>query len=83
MSGRILTELSPSEIDRVSGGISGYEGAGAILTVLGAGAAIAPVGAVVIGIGLGAAIGLAGAQFLANTLYFGGGRRRGGKTTDV
>lgn len=65
-----MRELTVNEIDRVSGGdISGYQGAGAILAVLGAGALAAnPVGlsAIVLGIGFGAAAGLAGSQFLAD-----------------
>lgn len=63
-----MRELTMSEIDAVDGGqISGYEGAGAILTVLGTGAAIAtaPISGVVVGIALGAAAGLAIAQYLA------------------
>ena len=62
-----MRELTMKEMEQVSGGngdgISGYEGAGAILTVLGAGAAIS---APVIGFSLGAAGGLATAQFLAD-----------------
>lgn len=48
-------------------GISGYEGAGAILAVLATGAAIstAPISAPVIGLALGASSGLAVAQWLA------------------
>ncbi len=67
-----MRELTMKEMEQVSGGngdgISGYEGAGAILTVLGAGAAIAsaPISAPVIGFSLGAAGGLATAQFLAD-----------------
>lgn len=63
-----MRELNVNEIEAVSGGyLSGYEGAGAIMTVLATGAAIstAPLSAVVIGISLGAAGGLAFAQFLA------------------
>lgn len=64
-----MRELNASEVSEVSGGdISGYEGAGAILTVLATGAAIAtaPISAPVIGIALGAAAGLAAAQALAD-----------------
>ncbi|XUP37861.1 hypothetical protein WAE31_10530 (plasmid) [Xanthomonas axonopodis pv. vasculorum] len=59
--------MSIDEVQLVSGGISGYEGSGAILTVLGTGAAIAtaPISAPVIGLALGAAAGLAIAQYLA------------------
>jgi len=63
-----MRELNMNEIETVGGGyLSGYEGAGAILAVLGTGAAIstAPLSAIVIGISLGAAGGLAFAQFLA------------------
>jgi hypothetical protein len=64
-------EISVDELEIISGGsggISGYEGAGAILTVLGVGATIAtaPISAVVIGISLGAAAGLAIAQACAS-----------------
>ena len=47
---------------------SGYEGAGAILTVLGAGAAIvaAPLSPIVGGIAIGSAAGLAIAQYMAD-----------------
>lgn len=57
------------KLNKLMGGdISGYEGAGAILTVLGAGAAVAtaPISAPVLGIAFGAAAGLALAQFLAD-----------------
>lgn len=62
-----MRELSMDEIGAVDGGISGYEGAGAILTVLGTGAAIAtaPISVPVIGLAIGAAAGLAIAQYLA------------------
>ncbi|AZR34148.1 hypothetical protein [Xanthomonas vasicola] len=62
-----MREMSIDEVQLVSGGISGYEGSGAILTVLGTGAAIAtaPISAPVIGLALGAAAGLAIAQYLA------------------
>ena len=63
-----MRELNMNEINAVDGGqISGYEGAGAILTVLGTGAAVAtaPISAAVVGLALGAAAGLAIAQFLA------------------
>jgi len=64
-----MRELNAQEVENVSGGeISGYEGAGAALTVLAAGAAIstAPISLPVITIAVGAAGGLAGAQFLAD-----------------
>lgn len=63
-----MRELTMDEVNAVDGGqISGYEGAGAVLTVLGTGAAIAtaPISAVVVGVALGVAAGLAIAQFLA------------------
>jgi hypothetical protein len=67
-----MRELTLEETELVTGGndkqISGYEGAGAVLVVLGTGAAIAtaPISAPVVGISLGAAGGLATAQFLAD-----------------
>ena len=64
-----MRELNVSEVNEVSGGgISGYEGAGAILAVLGTAAAIAtaPISAPIIGIAVGAAAGLAAAQALAD-----------------
>jgi len=64
-----MRELNVNEIEAVGGGyLSGYEGAGAIMTVLATGAAIstAPLSAVVIGISLGAAGGLALSQFLVD-----------------
>ncbi len=45
---------------------SGMEGAGAVLTVLGAGVAIGTVGPVVMGIAIGTAAGLAIAQVIAD-----------------
>lgn len=65
-------EITVEELEIISGGsggyISGYQGAGAILTVLGVGAAIAtaPISAPVIGLALGAAAGLAIAQTWAS-----------------
>ena len=64
-----MRELNVSEVNEVSGGnISGYEGAGAILAVLGTAAAIAtaPISAPILGIAIGAAAGLAAAQALAD-----------------
>lgn len=63
-----MRELSMDEISAVDGGISGYEGAGAVLTVLGTGAAIAtgPISAPVIGLALGVAAGMAIAQYMAD-----------------
>lgn len=63
-----MKQLTQTEIQNVSGGISGYEGSGAILTVLGVGAAIAtaPISGAVIGLAIGAAAGLAAAQWLAD-----------------
>jgi bacteriocin-like protein len=66
-----MRELSTTELETVSGGdfpqISGYDGAHAILVVLGTGIAIstAPISAPIIGIALGAAAGLTVAQTLA------------------
>lgn len=58
--------LNVQEVQEVSGaGTSGYEGAGAIMTVVGFGALFTPIGAVTLAIGLGAAGGLAAAQFLS------------------
>jgi len=65
-----MRQLTSSEVELVSGGegISGYEGAGAILAVAGFGIAIAtaPISAVTLGIVIGSAGGLAAAQFLAD-----------------
>ena len=64
-----MRELNVSEVNEVSGGnINGYEAAGAILAVLGSGAALAagPLAAPVVGIALGAAAGLATAQAIAD-----------------
>lgn len=63
-----MRQLTEGEVQNVDGGISGYEGAGAILTVLGVGAAIAtaPISGAVIGLAIGAAAGLAAAQWLAS-----------------
>lgn len=63
-----MREISMDEISAVDGGISGYQGAGAVLTVLGTGATIAtaPISAPVIGLALGVAAGLAIAQYMAN-----------------
>lgn len=65
---RIMRELSEEEIAQVSGGISGYEAAGAILavTAFGAAVSVAPLSAVVVGIAMGSAGGMAGSQWLAN-----------------
>ena len=64
-----MRELSVNEVNEVSGGaVSGYEGAGAILAVLGTAAAIAtaPISSPIIAIAVGAAAGLAAAQALAD-----------------
>lgn len=69
-----MRELNVNELQTVSGGtgssgeISGYQGAGAVLTVLAAGAAVstAPISGPVIGLAWGVAAGLAIAQAIAN-----------------
>lgn len=63
-----MRELSGAEISEVSGGLDGYQAAGAIMSVLTAGAMIAtaPISAPVLGIAFGAAGGLAVAQYLAD-----------------
>ena len=64
-----MRTLQLNEIDEVNGaGSEGYVGAGAVLTVLATGAAIAaaPITVAVVGLALGAAAGLAAAQWLAN-----------------
>ena len=69
-----MRELSTQEVELVSGGnINGYEAAGAILTVFGAGAAAAgtiALSPVVLGIVAGAAGGMAIAQFAADFSSF-------------
>ena len=64
-----MRDLQVNEIQAISGGeISGYEGSGAVLAVLGTGAAIAtaPISAAVVGVALGVAAGLAIAQWMAD-----------------
>lgn len=62
-----MRELNTMEIENVSGGqISGYQGAGAVLAVLGAGAFFGTIGAPVLAVGIGVAAGLAVAQFAAD-----------------
>jgi len=62
-----MKELNLKQVEGVSGGqISGYESAGAVLTVLGAGAALGPIGAPVMVGALAVAGGLAIAQFWAD-----------------
>lgn len=65
-----MRELTEQEVMQVGGGqapqISGYQGAGAVGSVLALGAAAGPLGPVVLGIGFGSMFGLASAQFLAN-----------------
>ena len=62
-----MRTLEMNEVEVVSGGqISGYEGSGAALTVLSAGAALGPVGLPVVAVALGVAGGLAIAQFLSD-----------------
>lgn len=66
-----MRELSEREIDQVSGGLSGYQGAAAIATVLTLGAAMGPIGPAVWGVGLGAMGGLAVSQWMANATFSG------------
>lgn len=61
-----MRELSEREVEQVSGGLSGYQGASAIGTVMTVGAMLTPVGPAVWGIGLGAMAGLAISQWWAN-----------------
>ncbi|GHA74995.1 hypothetical protein GCM10007067_10090 [Lysobacter bugurensis] len=62
-----MRELNINEVAVVDGGISGYEGSGAVLSVLGTGALMAggAISAPVIAVAVGVAAGLAIAQFLA------------------
>lgn len=67
-----MRELNMEEIEAVDGGyISGYQGAGAVLAVLGTGAAFstAPLSAIVITFGVSVAGGLAIAQFIADIAW--------------
>ena len=76
-AGNVLpVELLDSEISSVSGGISGYEGAGSIMAVVAFGSLFTPIGPITAGIAIGAAGGLAAAQFLARSFRFGSGRLR-------
>ena len=64
-----MRDLTPEQIEEVSGGadsISGYEGAGAIMAVVGFGSLFTPIGPITAGIAIGAAGGLGGAQFMAD-----------------
>lgn len=61
-----MQTLSAREIEEASGGISGYEGAGVVLAVVGFGVLVGPVGAVTLGVAIGAAGGMAIAQWWAN-----------------
>ena len=66
-----MRQLTAMEVEQVAGGrdfprISGYEGAGAIMAVVGFGALFTPIGPVVATIAIASAGGLAGAQALAN-----------------
>ncbi|WP_218352498.1 hypothetical protein [Alteromonas lipotrueiana] len=61
-------ELNYSEIEQTSGGIniSGYEGAGAVMAVVGFGSLFTPIGIITGGIAIGAAGGLALSQLIAD-----------------
>lgn len=61
-----LEELSDSQIEAVSGGLTGYEAAGAIMAVVAFGSLFTPIGVITGGIALGSAAGVAIAQALAN-----------------
>ncbi|MFZ5844196.1 MAG: hypothetical protein ACOY3E_15015 [Pseudomonadota bacterium] len=64
-----MRTLEMNEVQQVSGAaeqISGYAGAGAVLTVLGSGAAMGPVGVPVMVVAGAVAAGLAIAQFLSD-----------------
>lgn len=61
-----MRELTAEEIESVGGGISGYEGAGAVMGVVAFGAMFTPIGPVMAGIAIGAVGGLAAAQLLAD-----------------
>lgn len=65
-----MRQLTGNEVGNVNGAISGYEGSGAVLAVLGTGVAIAtaPISAPVIGFALGVAAGLAAAQWLSENM---------------
>ncbi|MBO1256633.1 hypothetical protein J3L16_13145 [Alteromonas sp. 5E99-2] len=65
-----MRELNVGEIKEVNGGISDYEGAGAVIAVYGFGAALSvtPIGWAVGAFALGAAGGLAVAQFVADQI---------------
>ena len=52
-----LKELTAEEIDQVNGGINGYEGAGAIMAVVGFGSLFTPIGPIMAGIVIGSAGG--------------------------
>lgn len=52
-----LKELTAEEIDQVNGGINGYEGAGAIMAVIGFGSLFTPIGPITAGIAIGSAGG--------------------------
>lgn len=61
-----MRELTRDEVNEVTGGINGYQAAGAIMATVAFGAMFTPIGAIVGGIALGSTIGLASAQFLAD-----------------
>lgn len=66
-----MIELTREQVDQVSGGhegswISGYEGAGAIMAVLGIGAMCMALSPFTLTFGIASATGLATAQFLAD-----------------
>jgi hypothetical protein len=61
-----MRELNVNELQEVNGGdINGFEGAGAVMAVVGFGSLFTPIGIITGGIALGAAGGLALAEFLA------------------
>lgn len=61
-----MRELITEEVNEVSGGISGYEGAGAVMAVVGFGALFTPIGAITAGIAIGASGGLAVSQLISD-----------------
>jgi len=69
MEYNIMRELNVNEMKEVNGGtdddISGFEGAGAIMAVVGFGSLFTPIGIVTGGIAIGSAAGLAIAEFIS------------------
>ncbi|WP_018983652.1 hypothetical protein [Salinimonas chungwhensis] len=58
--------MNENETAGVGGGISGYEGAGAVMAVVGFGSLFTPIGIITGGIAIGAAGGLALSQLIAD-----------------